>query len=132
MIFQKKTRLTDKTHIFTLGETILHHFTCYNYLVLTISASGKFDMVIKVLTDKQSSGFICRTCQLTCRLKTSIAVLYIYRAKHPKIDPMHSLKEKHQLNSTIQSRHAKFKDTKKPGRVYPLLTEQSTQIKKLR
>ncbi|KAG1932341.1 kinesin-like protein KIF13A [Pimephales promelas] len=57
MIFQKKPRLTDKKYKFTLGGTILNHVTCYNYLGLTISASGKFDTAIKDLTDKARRAY---------------------------------------------------------------------------
>ncbi len=52
MIFQKKPRLADKKYEFKIGETILNHVTCYNYLGLTISASGQFNTAIKDLTDK--------------------------------------------------------------------------------
>ncbi len=52
MIFQKKPRLADKKYEFKIGETILNHVTCYNYLGLMISASGQFNTAIKDLTDK--------------------------------------------------------------------------------
>ncbi len=57
MIFQKKPRLADKKYEFTIGGTILNHVTCYNYLGLTISASGQFNTAIKDLTDKARRAF---------------------------------------------------------------------------
>ncbi len=57
MIFQKKPRLADKKYEFKIGETILNHVTCYNYLGLTISASGQFNTAIKDLTDKARRAF---------------------------------------------------------------------------
>ncbi len=36
---------------------------------------------------------------------------FTYRQKHPESDPMHYLVEKHQLNSTIQCKHSKVKET---------------------
>ncbi len=57
MIFQKKPRLADKKYKFIIGETILNHVTCYNYLGLTISASGQFNTAIKDLTDKARRAF---------------------------------------------------------------------------
>ncbi|KAA0708101.1 hypothetical protein E1301_Tti023590 [Triplophysa tibetana] len=52
IIFQKKSRFTEKKYIFTLGGSILSHVTNYNYLGLTISASGQFNMAIKELAEK--------------------------------------------------------------------------------
>ncbi len=46
MIFQKKPCLTDKKYSFTIRGTLLNHVTCYNYLGLTISASGQFDLAV--------------------------------------------------------------------------------------
>ncbi len=40
-----------------IWETILNHVTCYNYLGLTISASGQFNTAIKDLTDKARRAF---------------------------------------------------------------------------
>ncbi|KAI2642407.1 hypothetical protein H4Q32_030857 [Labeo rohita] len=40
-----------------IGGTILNHVTCYNYLGLTISASGQFNTAIKDLTDKARRVF---------------------------------------------------------------------------
>ncbi|XP_059398726.1 uncharacterized protein LOC132130888 [Carassius carassius] len=57
IIFQKKPRLTDKKYSFTIGGTLLNHVTCYNYLGLTISASGQFDLAIKHLTDKARRAY---------------------------------------------------------------------------
>ncbi len=47
----------DKKYEFKIGETILNHVTCYNYLGLTISASGQFNTAIKDLTDKARRAF---------------------------------------------------------------------------
>ncbi len=55
--FRKKPRLADKKYEFKIGETILNHVTCYNYLGLTISASGQFNTAIKDLTDKARRAF---------------------------------------------------------------------------
>lgn len=57
IIFQKKPRLTDKKYSFAIGGTLLNHVTCYNYLGLTISASGQFDLAIKHLTDKARRAY---------------------------------------------------------------------------
>ncbi len=38
---------------------------------------------------------------------------FTYRQKHPESDPFHYLVEKHQLNSTIQCKHSKVKETEK-------------------
>lgn len=57
MIFQKKPRLTDKKYNFTIGGTLLNHVTHYNYLGLTISASGLFEMAMKDLTDKARRAY---------------------------------------------------------------------------
>lgn len=57
MIFQKKPRLTDKKYSFTIGGMLLNHVMCYNYLGLTISASGQFDLAIKHLTDKARRAY---------------------------------------------------------------------------
>ncbi len=38
---------------------------------------------------------------------------FTYRKKHPESDPLHYLVEKHQLNSTIQFKYSKMKETEK-------------------
>ncbi len=49
MIFQKKpSSLLTKNMSLKLGKPILNHVTCYNYLGLTISASGQFNTAIKI------------------------------------------------------------------------------------
>ncbi len=57
MIFQKKPRLANKKYEFTIGGTIINHVNCYNYLGLTVSASGQFNTAIKDLTDKARRAF---------------------------------------------------------------------------
>ncbi len=49
--------MLTKKYEFKIGETILNHVTCYNYLGLTISASGQFNTAIKDLTDKARRAF---------------------------------------------------------------------------
>ncbi len=55
--FRKSLVLLTKNMSLKLGETILNHVTYYNYLGLTISASGQFNTAIKDLTDKARRAF---------------------------------------------------------------------------
>ncbi len=58
---------------------------------------------------------------------------FTYRQKHPESDPLHYLVEKHQLNSTIQCKHSKVKETEKITQEEYIHDWQQkvTQVKKL-
>ncbi|KAI4874007.1 hypothetical protein NFI96_008369, partial [Prochilodus magdalenae] len=52
MIFQKKARSQESRHMFHLGDTALDHTLSYNYLGLTISASGGLGLAGNALKEK--------------------------------------------------------------------------------